>query len=101
MASVLIIEDDKALRESLAETLTGLGHHPIEADSGRVGLDIASQERLDAVLLDLRMPGMSGLEVLQHLRTAGGGSYRLCHVGEHDRSHASWRLRPSDKANRA
>jgi DNA-binding NtrC family response regulator len=71
MASVLIIEDDNALRESLAETLNELGHHAIEAASGRIGLDIAARERIDAVLLDLRMPGMDGLEVLRHMRTNG------------------------------
>jgi DNA-binding NtrC family response regulator len=68
MASILIVEDDKALRESLAETLSDLGYHAIEAASGRIGLDIAAREPIDAVLLDLRMPGMDGLEVLRRLR---------------------------------
>jgi CheY-like chemotaxis protein len=74
MATILIIEDGRALRESLAETLSDLGHHSIEAASGRIGLDLASRERIDAVLLDLRMPGMDGLEVLRRLRAdlAGG-----------------------------
>ncbi|KAF2991405.1 sigma-54 dependent transcriptional regulator (plasmid) [Methylocystis sp. MJC1] len=68
MANVLIIEDDQALRESLAETLREFGHRAIEAASGRLGLDISTRERIDAVLLDLRMPGMDGLEVLRRLR---------------------------------
>jgi DNA-binding NtrC family response regulator len=68
MAKVLIIEDDAALRECLAETLSDLGFCPIVAVSGRQGLDIAGQERIDAVLLDLRMPGMDGLDVLRRLR---------------------------------
>ena len=74
MASVLIIEDDKALRESLAETLNDLGYHAIEAASGRIGLDTSARERIDAVLLDLRMPGMDGLEVLRRLRADGIGA---------------------------
>jgi DNA-binding response OmpR family regulator len=47
MASVLIIEDDNALREGLAETLSDLGYHAIEAASGRIGLDIAAREQID------------------------------------------------------
>lgn len=68
MARILIIEDDNALRESLAETLSDLGHHAIEAATGRMGLDIAARQPIDAILLDLRMPGMDGLEVLRQLR---------------------------------
>ncbi|OKO81375.1 sigma-54 dependent transcriptional regulator [Bradyrhizobium sp. NAS96.2] len=68
MATILIVDDDAALREGLAETLSDLGHRAVEAPSGLVALDLASRERVDAVLLDLRMPGMDGLEVLRRLR---------------------------------
>jgi DNA-binding NtrC family response regulator len=74
MASILIIEDDNALRESLAETLSDLGHRAIEAANGRIGLDMVTRERIDAVLLDLRMPGMDGLELLRRLRAGGIGA---------------------------
>jgi DNA-binding NtrC family response regulator len=68
MATVLIVDDDAALREGLAETLHDLGHRAVEAPSGRVALDIVGREPIDAVLLDLRMPGMDGLEILRRLR---------------------------------
>jgi len=68
MANVLIIEDDRALRESLAETLRDFGHRAFEAATGRMGLDIAEQEQIDAILLDLRMAGLDGLDVLKGLR---------------------------------
>jgi DNA-binding NtrC family response regulator len=74
MAIVLIIEDDRAMRESLAETLSDLGHRAIEAASGRIGLEIAAAESIDAILLDLRMPGMDGLEVLKRLRADRAGA---------------------------
>ena len=74
MATLLIIDDDAALRESLAETLIDLGHRAVQAASGRVALDMAARERIDAVLLDLRMPGMDGLEILRRLRANGIGA---------------------------
>jgi two-component system NtrC family response regulator len=71
MASILIIEDDKALRESIADAVSSFGHHALEADNGQTGLEMAMQEQVDAILLDLRMPRMDGLELLRHLRISG------------------------------
>lgn len=69
MATILIVDDDPALRESLAETLTDLGHAPRLASSGREGLAALSGE-IDAVLLDLRMPGgLDGIDVLRRIRS--------------------------------
>lgn len=68
MAQILIIDDDEALRDSLAEALEDLGHHPALAQSGLEGLARLAQGGIDAVLLDLRMPGMDGLEVLARIR---------------------------------
>jgi len=69
MANILIVDDDAALREGLAESLTDLGHTARMASSGREGLAALSDE-IDAVLLDLRMPGgMDGIEVLRRIRT--------------------------------
>ena len=64
MARVLIVDDDDAFRETLAETLEGLGHGVTSAASGREALDVLSRERVDAVFLDHRMPGMDGLRTL-------------------------------------
>jgi two-component system NtrC family response regulator len=68
MATVLIVDDDPALREGLAEALTDLGHAVRTAASGREALAAVSRNT-DAVLLDLRMPGgIDGIEVLRRIR---------------------------------
>src|ERR1043166_1468825 len=70
MATILIIDDDAAMRDGLSETLTDLGHLSRTASSGREGLAALSDE-VDAVLLDLRMTGgMDGIEVLRRIRTS-------------------------------
>ena len=72
MATILIVDDDAAMREGLAETLSDLGHRAVEAPDGNAALAIAARERLDAVLLDLRIPRMDGLEILRQLRSRPG-----------------------------
>ena len=70
MARILIVDDDAALREGLAETLADLGHGVLEAADGPGALALLEAgAAVDAVLLDLRMPGgMDGLEVLRRVR---------------------------------
>ncbi len=68
MSRVLVIDDDAALREGLAETIEDLGHEPVRAADGEAGLAVIAGGGVDAVLLDLRMPGLGGLEVLARLR---------------------------------
>ena len=71
MARVLIIDDDAALRAGLAETLGDLGHLVEQAADGAAGLSRLARGGVDAVLLDLRMPGMDGLSVLRAMRERG------------------------------
>jgi len=69
MANVLIVDDDAALREGLAETIADLGHAPRAAASGREAMQALAADDIDCVLLDLRMPGgMDGIEVLKRIR---------------------------------
>jgi DNA-binding NtrC family response regulator len=68
MATVLIVDDDGALRRAVATALADLGHRAEEAEDGAAALAWLARERADAVLLDLRMPGMDGLEVLRRIR---------------------------------
>jgi DNA-binding NtrC family response regulator len=75
MTTVLIVDDEKALRDGLSEAVRDLGHEALAAASGREALAIAATNRLDAVLLDLRMPDMDGLQVLTRLRAAADAAH--------------------------
>ncbi len=68
MARILIVDDDDALREGIAETLADLGHAAEEAPEGATALARLAKPGIDAVLLDLRMPGMDGMEVLRRIQ---------------------------------
>lgn len=68
MARVLIIDDDPIVSLTLARMLEHEGHTPDLADSGQAALERASAMAPDAIILDMRMPGMSGLEFLRLLR---------------------------------
>lgn len=65
---ILIVDDDHSMRRLLAAALTLAGHRTVEAADGTEALDLLRQRRFGAVLLDSRMPGMSGLELLVALR---------------------------------
>lgn len=64
---VLIIEDDKAIRESLHDILELKGYDVITAINGRTGLVAVIKEKPDVVICDVNMPGMNGFELLQSL----------------------------------
>jgi two-component system NtrC family response regulator len=68
MPTILIVDDDPAIREALSEALTDLGHTPAAAAEGTTALSWLEQHHADAVLLDLRMPGLDGMEVLRRVR---------------------------------
>jgi DNA-binding NtrC family response regulator len=68
MATILIVDDDRALREGLAETVADLGHTPLPAVSGSEALARLRETPVAAVLLDLRMPGdLDGMATLERI----------------------------------
>ncbi|GBE27448.1 luminescence regulatory protein LuxO [bacterium BMS3Bbin03] len=69
MSKILIIEDKKSLRRSLAITLQLDAHEVLEAENGEQGISLLKKNRVDLVVTDMRLPGMDGIEVLKQAKT--------------------------------
>jgi len=65
---VLVVDDDPAVRKSFDRVLTGKGYAVITAENGEEALRKLNEEKYDLVYSDIRMPGMSGLEVAEKVR---------------------------------
>ncbi|MDB5083272.1 MAG: two-component system response regulator [Bacilli bacterium] len=65
---VLIVDDQYGIRVLLHEVLESEGIKIFEAPNGPTALDIVANEQPDLVLLDMKIPGMDGLEILRHIR---------------------------------
>lgn len=68
MGTILIVDDDPQLRQSFEKLLSGEGHKVRTAPSGEVGLSLVGRDTPDLVIMDVRLPGMSGLETFLAMR---------------------------------
>src|SRR5712691_2524390 len=68
MATILVVDDEAVFCELLKTLLKSHGHEVLTANSGREALEIFKRHRPQFTMLDLRMPEMSGLEVLKQIR---------------------------------
>lgn len=66
--SILVIDDAPLIREVVDLVLSHAGHRVAAAPSGEIGLEALAHVRADLILLDIQMPGMSGLDMLRVLR---------------------------------
>jgi two-component system nitrogen regulation response regulator NtrX len=66
---ILVIDDEAAIRDSLRMTLEYEGYEFVGAATGQEGLALAERDTPDLVILDVKMPGMDGIEVLDRLRS--------------------------------
>jgi DNA-binding response OmpR family regulator len=71
MKKILIIDDDRVLRATLAAALTAEGYGAAEARDGREGLDKALKGGYDLIVIDVVMPSLTGFDVVRKLREAG------------------------------
>jgi len=70
MHTILVIEDDESLRDTVGFLLEREGFKPILVADGRTGLEEALRSKPSLMLVDLRLPGMSGLEICREVRAA-------------------------------
>lgn len=73
LATVLVVEDDAAVRRGVVDALAFAGYRVLEAADGRAGLATATGGGVDIVLLDIMMPKLNGLQVLEVIRRESPG----------------------------
>src|SRR5712692_11831777 len=66
--NLLVIDDERSIREACREVAQSLGYSALTADSAEHAYRVLEMQSIDAVLLDLRLPGAGGLEALRHIK---------------------------------
>ena len=82
MAGILIVEDDTTINEMVARNLKMVGHKCTQVYDGKEGLEMIENGDFDLVLLDVMLPGMSGVQDPQH---------RQLHLLHHQQHHPQHR----------
>ncbi len=67
MAKILVIDDEKSIRNTLAEILAAEDHEVLSAEDGPTGLELYGENKFDVVLCDIKMQEMDGMEVLEKI----------------------------------
>lgn len=75
--SLLVVDDEPDTCANLSDIFTDLGYHVDVAHNGQAALDLLDKKTYDVALLDLRMPGMSGLELYRHIRRRSAGTVAI------------------------
>lgn len=69
---VLVVDDDRDLASGIADMLEAEGHRAVLAGSGEVAIEIARERAFDMIFLDVKLPGMTGIDALRELRETQG-----------------------------
>lgn len=85
---LLLVDDEEPFRNTLAKRLRETGYEVAEAGSGMDALDTLAEKAIDVIVLDIQMPGMSGLETLSEIRARHIGTEVIMLTGHGDVSSA-------------
>ncbi|TMQ60936.1 MAG: sigma-54-dependent Fis family transcriptional regulator [Candidatus Eisenbacteria bacterium] len=92
-ATVLVIDDDETIRHFLPRELKAEGYHVLTADSGKAALQLLEKEPADLVLLDIRLPDLTGIQVLERIRVQWPEQIVVMLTGEPDHETAVQAMR--------
>lgn len=81
---VLFVDDEAALRDIIAEQLPELGHQVVVCADGKQALEQLQRQAFDVAIIDLRMPGISGWDVAEHIRRDAPDTDIVIHTGHGD-----------------
>ena len=84
MMKILVVDDEQPIRETLEMFLREKGYEVVTSEEGGKALEIVQRERPDIVILDIRLPGMDGLEVLQRIKEITEGIPVIMITAYHD-----------------
>jgi DNA-binding NtrC family response regulator len=80
-ARILLVDDEERFRQSLRRILEAGGHTVVEASEGQAALDELGRAAFDVVLLDMKMPGLSGEETFHQIVQRGFDVETICLTG--------------------
>ena len=85
---ILVVDDEPQIRRIMRAVLVTKGYEVVEAESGEDALKVIRSERYDLMLLDINMPGISGIEVCREVRRSSDIPIVIMSAGEESRAKA-------------
>src|SRR5690349_14072130 len=80
-ANILVVDDEGAIRYSISKTLQRVGYQVSAAASGEEALEMLAEQNFDVVLTDIRMPGLTGVELLAKIKEKAPDSIVILMTG--------------------
>ncbi len=80
-ANILVIDDEESMRDSCLQTLSRQGYSVDTADNGILGLSMMKEKSYDLIILDLKMPGFNGMDVLKEVNQKNPGTLVIVITG--------------------